>query len=148
MVPASSVQVGDRISSITGESATSSFVTKIVNIQRQGVFASFTETGKFVVNGILSSNYITLQADSAFLVVAGIDTPLSMYWLAHSFQVVHRSACQINWSWCKEETYTADGLSSWVSRLHELFCFIPPYSPVDPSLCCGSLIAAYHLALF
>jgi hypothetical protein len=123
MVPASSVRVGDRLTAVTGRKTTieTAVVKKITKVRRQGVFAPFTEAGTIVVNGVVSSNYVTLQNDSRFLVVAGIETPFTMHWLAHSFQAVHRSACKINWSWCEKETYSDRGVSMWVDRPNTFF---------------------------
>jgi len=110
-VPASAVSVGDTLVTEFGDT------TAVVRIKsakaRGGVYAPFTTSGTIVLSGIVASNYVAMQ-DSDFLVVAGIKTPFSFQWLAHTFQLPHRLMCNFFWSECKAETYTNEGVSSYV----------------------------------
>jgi hypothetical protein len=107
-IPASIVQVGDNLVLGNGNPAT---VTKITTVKRLGAYAPFTEAGTIVVNGIIASNYISLQNDSAFFRLGSFDV-VSMHTLAHALQATHRMTCGIGL--CRTETYSAEGISTWV----------------------------------
>lgn len=114
-VPASSLGVGDKVLTQTGDLGV---IIKIEKVRRRGIYAPFTMAGSIVVNGIVASSYVSLQEvpPSHKLIVGGtIETPLTMQWLAHIVQVPHRLLCRVNWDYfCREETYTDSGLS-WSS---------------------------------
>jgi len=112
MLPASSVQVGDRLQGNTEEEM---IVSKILNIRSRGVYAPFTESGTVLINNVLASSYVTLQPGTGSLKFASIDTGLSMHDLSHLFQGIHRMSCQLYWPWCANESYTKEGISTWVS---------------------------------
>lgn len=93
-VAASTVVVGDEIDE-------NRIVTNIKHITRRGAYAPFTSSGTILVDEVVASNYISL-----------VPTPM-MQWVAHSSQAPHRIICSL--FKCPAETYTADGISSWVA---------------------------------
>jgi len=113
-VPASSLSVDDRI--IAGHNKkTTVEITKITKVNRVGAYAPFTESGTIVVNGLLASNYVSLQEGaSGSFIVAGTNT-ISMHWLAHAFQAPHRLFCRLGANVCSRQAYTKEGISYWVS---------------------------------
>jgi len=108
-VPASTVTVGDKLLSNNNNVE----VTKIDTVTRKGVFAPFTESGTISVNGIMASNYITMQDDRNKLTIAGVPIA-SMQRIAHSFTLPHRVICNNNKEFCSNETYSSSGISHWV----------------------------------
>ena len=100
-VPASAVNVGDKLVVANGDGVTE--VRKIKRVTRRGAFAPFTKTGTIVVSDILASNYVTLMDES----------PVSMQWMSHAFNAPHRMVCALNFEICENETYT-NGISNWV----------------------------------
>eukprot|EP00540_Astrosyne_radiata_P003647 CAMPEP_0116866424 /NCGR_PEP_ID=MMETSP0418-20121206/26013_1 /TAXON_ID=1158023 /ORGANISM="Astrosyne radiata, Strain 13vi08-1A" /LENGTH=482 /DNA_ID=CAMNT_0004502041 /DNA_START=88 /DNA_END=1536 /DNA_ORIENTATION=- len=109
-LPASAVKEGDSLDLATGG------VAKVIRIQtmsRRGAFAPFTPSGKIVVNGVVASTYVGFQ-DSNALQIGGVSTHLSYQWMAHAFETPHRFVCH-HLGECPEETYTTDGISTWVS---------------------------------
>jgi len=110
-VPASTVDVGEKL--LLVNDGYNAKVTKIEKVYRKGAFAPFTESGKISVNGVISSNYITMQDDLDALTVAGVEF-VSMQWIAHSFQAPHRLVCKWNAQFCAAETYSKSGISNWV----------------------------------
>eukprot|EP00546_Thalassionema_frauenfeldii_P018046 CAMPEP_0178899002 /NCGR_PEP_ID=MMETSP0786-20121207/2652_1 /TAXON_ID=186022 /ORGANISM="Thalassionema frauenfeldii, Strain CCMP 1798" /LENGTH=697 /DNA_ID=CAMNT_0020569799 /DNA_START=113 /DNA_END=2203 /DNA_ORIENTATION=- len=120
MIPASFVEVGDRLSAAEEDV----MVEKIRVVRRKGVYAPFTESGTIVVNGIVASSYISLQSGSGSLKISGIDTGMNMHQLSHYFQCFHRAACKLRWSWCANEKYTDEGVSTWVDGNKDMFLFL------------------------
>merc|ERR1711982_306825 len=58
-----------------------------------------------------SSNYISVMPEEE------LGLPVSMQWIAHTFNVPHRFVCTaIDFSICENETYTEEGLSTWIAR--------------------------------
>jgi hypothetical protein len=118
-IPASGIHIGDKLVLSSGGT---SHVTNIAVVQARGAFAPFTTSGTIVVNGVVASNYVSLQesrSDSAvshLVAVFGVLSPLTMQWLAHVVQAPHRWLCYIHWdAFCATETYTSDGISTWVA---------------------------------
>lgn len=111
-VPASAVSVGDKVSLVGGAVAE---VKKIQTVVRHGAYAPFTASGTIAVNNVAASVYVDLQNDAGVLIVGGYKTPLSMQFLAHMFQSPHRLVCMMTPAYCKTETYSAEGISSWVT---------------------------------
>jgi hypothetical protein len=116
-VPASLVVIGDNV--VLGSGAVS-VIVDINVVSRKGAFAPFTKSGTIIVNGVVASSYVSMQDNSDMLVIGGHKTPLSMHWLAHLFQSHHRLACDLSWKFCAGETYTGEGISTWVSWSHQL----------------------------
>ena len=113
-VPASLVQTGDSLVMGSGPVAEVQHTKTVV---RRGAYAPFTASGTIVVNGVMASNYVSLQEDSDVLVIGGIKI-FSMQWLAYLSQAPHRLVCSLNWSFCQNETYTNSGISKWVYGPH------------------------------
>lgn len=105
-VPASSLKVGDEILLETGRPAR---IVKIATVQSRGAYAPFTESGSIVVNGVVASNYIAMLDDDHVLLPFPC---MSHHWLAHASQAPHRLYCRL--FACQNETYTANGISTWV----------------------------------
>ncbi len=110
-IPASNVNVGDKVNLGTGGTAK---VLKIGTVLRSGAYAPFTMSGTIVVSGVTASSYVTLQQNSSVLVVDGYRTPISMHWLAHVFQSPHRLVCLMSPRHCEKESYSVEGISKWV----------------------------------
>jgi len=121
-IPASLLKVGDALVMVAkndkeqGEEM--AIVQKIRAVQRKGLYAPFTPSGTIVVNGIVTSSYVTLQDDSNVLVLSSqedeIKTPFTHHWLAHISQGPHRFWCTyVAHTAC--ENYTDDGISIWVN---------------------------------
>jgi len=102
-VPASSIKIGDALATENGISK----VSKIKIVQSNGAYAPFTSSGDIVVSGVVASNYISMIPEKE------IGVPVTMQWIAHTFNAPHRFVCQINFNICENETYT-DGLSNWI----------------------------------
>jgi len=101
-VPASAVNVGDKLVVANGDGVTE--VRKIKRVTRRGAFAPFTKTGTIVVSDVLASNYVWSLMD---------ESPVSMQWMAHAFNAPHRMVCALNFEICENETYI-NGISNWV----------------------------------
>jgi len=114
-IPASRLKKGDRCILSGNESWAT--VTEIKQVVRKGVYAPFTVSGTIVVNGVLASSYVGFQ-DSSVLRLGDINTPLTYQWLAHAFEAPHRLVCLLGW--CNTETYTPEGISTWVDLPHQL----------------------------
>jgi hypothetical protein len=112
-VPASMVKIGDMLVTASGDLVD---VRTIRNVVRKGIYAPFTESGSIIVNDIAVSNYIAYQ-DSEYLKLAGIETPFTYQWLAHTFNSVHRLAVMMGFT---EETYSKTGISHWVALPHKV----------------------------
>lgn len=90
-------------------------VTKIDFIHRYGKFAPLTLDGTIVVDGIVSSCYVSLQHNSEPNWVLGgkYNTPIAQHLLAHMGLAPVRLACMgISGEFCK--SYNADGFSHFV----------------------------------
>ena len=106
-VPASTLEKGDILLDSTGEPMIVESVNQITAI---GVYAPFTPSGKIVVNDIVASSFVAMleSKDSSLL-------GFSFQWMAHTFEFPHRVACHYLASWCPTETYTEEGVSTWVA---------------------------------
>ena len=109
-IPASLVKVGDELMDEAGASLE---VQSINTVSRAGSFAPFTPSGKLVVNGIMASAYVAFQ-NSENLMIGEYQSPLTYQWLAHTFQFPHRVVC-VYFGECLSETYSEDGISTWVA---------------------------------
>jgi hypothetical protein len=106
-IPASMVKRGDNLVTADGELVAVKSVRAVV---RKGVFAPFTDSGSIIVNDVAASNYVAFQG-SEYLKIAGMETPFSYQWLAHTFNSVHRLAVKMGFT---GESYTESGLSLWI----------------------------------
>jgi hypothetical protein len=109
-VPASAVQVGDKLESASGDVIT---VEAINTVVRTGVYAPFTSSRTIVVSNI----YIAFQ-DSGRLFVGGWETPFMYQWIAHMSHSPHRILSRLGLSGAKE--YTFDGMSTWIAGPYEV----------------------------
>lgn len=101
-VPVSTIQLGDLLSN--GEA-----VSSVKTVTRQGVYAPFTTTGTIVVSKIVSSSFVSLQKDSAYLMIgSAVTLPISWQWMCHTFEFPHRLVANLI-----GEVYTKDGISMW-----------------------------------
>jgi hypothetical protein len=106
------VQVGDVLES--GHA-----VTEIETIQRHGMYAPVTESGKLVVSGVLASSYVAVLDVSPRWHVAishAIVSPLNWICNRFSFEI------------CERETYT-DGFSNYYYRVIDLGFHIARLTP-------------------
>jgi hypothetical protein len=113
-IPASAVNVGDRLETASGDFIT---VNKITTVVRKGVYAPFTTSGTIIVSDIKASNYIAFQGSDR-LVVGGWETCLSYQWLAHLSQGPHR--IWVHLFGVDDEAYSDTGMSSWIVAPHWL----------------------------
>lgn len=114
-VPASNLAEGDKL--IVGSTGGADIlVTSIHTVTAKGVFAPFTPSGTIVVNGILASSFVVLDGSqlNSLSIIGSLQ--LSHQWLAHTFEFPHRLACHYLSHQCPNETYTANGVSTWVAR--------------------------------
>lgn len=110
-IPASLVREGDTL--VLGSGGTAR-VVRVGTVWRIGVYSPFTHTGTIVVNGVVASSFVAFH-DSAFVMVGNVKTPFSYQWVGLRFETIHRLTCQLALDWCRDERYTEDGLSYWVS---------------------------------
>mmetsp|Transcript_5488 Transcript_5488/g.9052 ORF Transcript_5488/g.9052 Transcript_5488/m.9052 type:complete len:324 (-) Transcript_5488:1329-2300(-) len=138
-VPSSIVQVGDELLMQTGASVS---VRAIQAVQKKGAFAPFTASGTIIVNGIQASSFIAFQ-NSGTLRLGGFDTGLTFQFLAFTFESPHRLWC--SWAGCYEETYTAEGISTWVDTPHRLARW---FLRQQDDLCVPSFFVAIMAAVY
>ena len=86
--PASTLRVGDEL--VSSNRVNPVKIEAIHTVTGKGAFAPFTYSGTIVVNGIKSSNYISLQNGAAYLTVGNILTPFSHHWLSQAFMLPFR----------------------------------------------------------
>lgn len=90
-VRADSVRVGDELLGHEGNTQT---ITDIRTIQRRGLYTPFTPDGTIVVDGIVASSYVSLQAGNSFLEMkGGLQLPLSMHDYIHMGMSPMRMVC-------------------------------------------------------
>jgi len=116
-VAAERVLVGDKLVISNGSLEE---VVAIKSVRSSGAYAPFTSNGKIVVDGFMASNYVSLNTEPKLM---GL---FDMQFIAHISQAPHRLACKWNFeSWCANETYSPDGLSTWIrGPLHAAKLFL------------------------
>lgn len=107
-VPAGILKKGDEI--LLGNGQTTK-ITKVTQINSEGVFAPFTRSGKIVVNNVLASSYVTLQRDSGFVTMGAIKTPITHQAVSHTFMTPLRI---LSW-FVSLEQYNDVGLNLWLA---------------------------------
>ena len=122
-VPASMVKVGDLL---VMESGNLSPVTKISTVTRKGAFAPFTMAGTIVVNGVVSSSYVSLQGGDNVM-IGSIKTPLSNHFIAHLMTTSLRLMARFGLF--KDEMYIDDGRSDWIAGPHYVAKLLLEESP-------------------
>jgi len=80
MIPASMVQVGDKIK-VEGQPVPVSSISKT---HSQGLYAPLTYSGTIVVNGVQASQYISVQ-NHKHLMIGSLAVNLNYQWLTHTF---------------------------------------------------------------
>ena len=108
MIPASLLKVGNVLNTVTGPAV----VKSIRSVVETGAYAPFTKSGTIVVNGVVASNYLSLQTGNSNLVLGSIVTPFSYHGLSHMGLAPHRLLCAFDWSFCESETHNEDGISN------------------------------------
>jgi len=121
-IPASALKVGDKIKNGgSGGDDTELIVSSIRAVRALGVFAPFTPSGTIVVNGIVSSSFVSMDSSaeksSILRRIGGVE--VSHQWIAHSFEFPHRVACHYMGQ-CPNEMYDDRGISTWVSAPHKV----------------------------
>jgi hypothetical protein len=119
------VQVGDILNN--GHA-----VTQIETIQRHGMYAPVTESGKLVVSGVLASSYVAVLDVSPTWHIAishAIVSPLN--WICNQF----------NFEICERETYT-DGFSNYYYRVIDMGFHIARLTPQLQDIC-GSMLGTH-----
>mmetsp|Transcript_5372 Transcript_5372/g.7747 ORF Transcript_5372/g.7747 Transcript_5372/m.7747 type:complete len:526 (+) Transcript_5372:296-1873(+) len=109
-VPASYVTVGDWLHTDSGDPVRVKGVTPVF---REGAYAPFTMTGKIVVNGIVSSNYISFFQGTDAVIIGGMKMPVTMHFVAHMFTSPLRLLAAIGIG--LKETYNIGGLSNSIA---------------------------------
>jgi hypothetical protein len=112
-IPASMVKRGDKLVTADGDLVA---VKNVRTVVRKGVFSPFTKSGSIIVNDVAASNYVAFQG-SEYLQIAGMETPFSYQWLAHTFNSVHRLAVKMG---VTGESYTETGLSLWIDMPNKI----------------------------
>lgn len=92
-IPAKQVQVGDLLGNAV--------VTAVGMVKRKGVYSPATFAGSILVNGVLASTY-TSQLDSV---------SFNQHTAVHVVLSYHRLICWYHLDYCKQETYSEEGLS-------------------------------------
>lgn len=136
-VPAEAVEAGNVL--LSGE-----IVTGKRYVTRQGLYAPFTASGTIIANGQVASSFVSLQGTPE-LMVNGWSTGISHQWMAHAFELPHRLWCLTTkmGGGCLKETYTSDGISTWVSLPLEFFSWF-----VDANVIIQVLLAVPILGVF
>jgi uncharacterized protein YkwD len=110
-VAASEVKIGDMLRLGNGLEVA---VRKITSIQDTGLYAPFTKAGTIEVNNVIASCYVTMLLDTKLFPISGLSI-LDMHVLAHIYQAPHRLVCEVASEFCNSETYSENGISSWVA---------------------------------
>ncbi|CAB9514889.1 expressed unknown protein [Seminavis robusta] len=121
-VTAKSIKVGDTLTEAGQGGA--AVVTKIDTVQRHGIYAPLTPDGTLVVDGIVSSCYVSLQpnGDPQTMELKGCSalSVFSHHRVAHMLLTVPRLVCMggISPKWC--QTYNEDGVALFVQTAFDL----------------------------
>ncbi|CAB9522096.1 expressed unknown protein [Seminavis robusta] len=120
-VRADSLQVGDVLRGNNPQS--SHTIAKIDSIQREGLYAPFTEEGTLVVDGIVASSYISLQhGHNDVKLQNGASLGISQHDYVHMGIAPLRLLCLgVSGRYCSTDYYTSEGMpfyaafSVWVN---------------------------------
>jgi hypothetical protein len=110
-LPAGRVRVGDIVRLGNGENAQ---IVDIKPVVRAGVFAPFTDSGTIVVNGIVASNYLSLDSHTGDMTIGGWKVA-SYHWVSHLALAPHRLYCLVAARKCEKESYAEDGIAAWAA---------------------------------
>jgi hypothetical protein len=115
-VSAESIQVGD---TLVGRDNMKLVVTKIGQTRSRGIYAPLTPSGKINVNGIVASNYVSLQENAPeYVQVGGIPIMLSQHDLSHTWMAPFRLFCSSSSNMMSIEACRStdgEGLSPWAA---------------------------------
>jgi Hint module len=140
--------------------------TKLVDVDRR-IFAPFTPSGTVVVDGVLSSSFVAVEASSLsspFVVLFGGLLRLSHQWMSHSFEFPHRVACYYfkfnsnndamskqgnsskytRYNYCPTETYT-NGVATWFITPLKLLEWFGQQNPMVRGVLLGMLAILFSL---
>jgi hypothetical protein len=110
-VPASAVSVGSKLQVIDGTTV----VESVIPVTGTGLYAPFTKAGTIVVDDVVSSSYVSLQPNSSRLMALGDGVGFfDLHTLSHMYEAPHRLICEVAPAFCISETYSEEGISSWV----------------------------------
>jgi len=114
-IPAMQIKKGDSLVSATSKDVTVRSV-ETIRLKNSGMYAPFTPSGYLVVNDMVVSNYVSLQAGEAkeyLAITKNVITPFTHQWIAHSMNAPHRMYCRL--LACTKETYDDRGISKSIS---------------------------------
>ena len=137
-VPANKVKSGDLL--VTSGQNAPARVLSIQKVQRKGIYAPFTTSGDASINGIATSNYITLPA--AFQPYMTFEQQI---WLQHVSYAPFRFYC--SWADCQgryyndKETGLFRGVIFWLPFLRAL-------EGQHPLVRCGILFVVVNMTRF
>jgi hypothetical protein len=100
VVRASEVKVGDKLLGLKNK------VAEIRSVKRRGVYAPVTFTGDIVVSGVVSSSYVSIMDNIS---------PRIVNKASHTIMGLHRMACKFGFEQCQNESYTVDGINTWIA---------------------------------
>jgi len=120
-IPASQIQVGDRV--VLGKksgntAAVTALVLSVKKTTENALFSPFTPSGRIVVDDILSSNYIAFEDTKTLYILP--EMGLNHHWLAHAAMLPYRLVCY-HFGSCKNESYSSDGISEGLIRPLKFF---------------------------
>lgn len=114
-VSADSLQKGDILAGIEPRE-----IVKIDKVTRMGLFSPLTQSGNIFVEGIKSSNYISLQSGDEYASFRnGMSTGISQHTGIHIFVTPFRILCLSGFS-STCNTHDQDGYLTWVKKGIEL----------------------------
>jgi Hint module len=104
-VPAQNIQVGDNLMTSNSEDAAS--VTEITKIRREGIYAPLTmHSGTVVVDGVVASSYVTLDASNP-----NKQQLLNDHQLVHMALSPYRLLCNgVSHTFCETRIYMDNGM--------------------------------------
>lgn len=112
--PAVQIKKGDSLIHRTTSTTDAAIVKSVKTVQLQnGMYAPFTSSGYLVVDDMVVSNYVSLDAQQ-YLHINGMKTPFTHQWIAHSINAPHRMYCQYIDD-CTNETYNDRGISNSIA---------------------------------
>lgn len=107
-IPAGRVKIGDYLQL---ENGATTEVRAIKTVTREGLYAPFTlSSGKLLVNGILSSSYVSMQGQDESFHIGEYVTGLSHHEAGHFFTTPLRFLYRLGWNLSNK----SGGISAWV----------------------------------
>jgi hypothetical protein len=100
VVRASEVKVGDQLLGRNYK------VAEIRSVKRHGVYAPVTFTGDIIVSGVVASSYVSIWENIS---------PRIVNTASHTLMGLHRMTCKLDFEQCQSESYTVDGINTWIA---------------------------------